>query len=132
MNAQSQIKRDERRAKMRALANQVGKMSEAQRQELAARLPGVTTIEGRMLSLHNQCLLAMQMPGATLVGGFRQWIKNGRAVRKGEHGACIWVPIGHKTTDENGMTETDEKVGFILGTVFDISQTAEIEMEVAA
>ena len=121
----------ERRNKAREIARRVAKMSDDERAALAARSL-VTTIEGRTLSLHNQCLMALQRPGATLVGGFRQWLKHGRAVRKGEHGAVIWVPIGNKRADANGDTETTERTGFILASVFDVSQTQELETAVAA
>lgn len=43
-------------------------------------------------SLHNQLLIADQRPDATRVAGFRQWLKLGYAVRKGEHGISIWAP----------------------------------------
>lgn len=82
----------ERRAAMRKLAKQISDMVPAQRAELAARFP-VVTIEGRALSVFNSCLVATQSPNATVVGGFRQWIKAGRGVRKGEHGMAIWVPL---------------------------------------
>jgi hypothetical protein len=71
----------------------------------------------------------MQDSGATIVGGFRQWLKQGRAVRKGEHGLMIWVPLLRKSGDsiagESGESEPDD-VRFMPGTVFDISQTAAI------
>lgn len=99
-------------------------MSDEQRAALAARV-SVVTIEGRQLSPHNQCLIALQVPAATIIGGFRQWIKAGRVVMKGQHGAVIWVPIGRK--DKDG--ELTEKTGFVLGSVFDVSQTQEIAQE---
>src|SRR5689334_25449227 len=81
-----------RREKFRAIVQQLGKMSEAERIDLAAKLPVIATCEGHALSIHNQCLLAVQCPSATIVGGFRQWKKQGRAVKKGEHGHMIWCP----------------------------------------
>lgn len=136
LTAEQAAARDERRGRMRAIAKQISAMSEEQRQALAARCP-VATIEGRTLSLHNQCMVATQLPSATVVGGFRQWITAGRAVRKGEHGLAIWVPIGKKTgenqpVDNHLSTSEAERPGFILGTVFDISQTQEIETQQAA
>ena len=111
--------RDARRARFSALATQVGAMSETERAQLAASIMP-TTIEGRPLSVHNACLIAIQCPTATLVGGFNQWIKAGRYVRKGEHGLMIWAPAKpRETTDQ---TETD-KPKFIMVTVFDVSQT---------
>lgn len=113
-----------RRARMYNLAREVGKLTPEQRSDLAAKCP-VVTIEGRSLSLTNQCLIARQTPAATIVGGFRQWLKAGRVVMKGQHGACIWVPVGHKSKTADGETDTDERTGFILGTVFDVAQTIE-------
>ena len=119
----------ERRKAFRELAGRIGRMSPDERAALAARMPAIATIEGRALSPFNQCLLASQCPSATVVGGFRQWIKAGRAVRKGEHGFAIWVPTGQRKADD---AEDSDKLGFILGTVFDVSQTQEIEMQEAA
>jgi len=91
-----------------------------------------TTIEGHVLSPTNQMLIAYQSIGqqpATLVGGFQQWRKAGRCVAKGQHGYAIWVPIGKK--DKSGdeavskPASTDERAGFMLATVFDITQTQE-------
>jgi hypothetical protein len=121
--------REARRAKMRELASQVSKMTDAQRQQLAARFSGVT-IEGRSLSFHNQCMLAMQLPSATIVGGFRQWIKAGRCVKKGQRGSYIWIPLGPK--DDNGNIDMSDEKRFMLAPVFDISQTAELNGKVAA
>lgn len=127
LSAEQQAAREAKRARVRNFANQISKLTPEQRMALAKRCP-VMTIEGRELSPFNQCLAAMQNPSVTVVGGFRQWIKSGRAVRKGEHGLIIWVPLGRKSTDQNGETHTemDEK-RFILGSVFDVSQTQEIE-----
>lgn len=134
-------KRDARREKMRGLVKQVSEMSPEQREQVAARFP-VVTIEGRPLSVHNQCLIALQAAfsgpqSPTIVGGFRQWIKNGRAVRKGEHGFSIWVPIGAPKQDgtnelaavEPGQEGETAKPRFMLATVFDVTQTNEIETQ---
>ena len=116
-----------RRANIRAMCKQIAALNDTQRADLAARMPGVVTVEGRPLSFHNQLMIAFQLPAATILGGFRQWIKAGRAVRKGEHGAAIWCPIGHRqptdNTDGGEVNADGERPGFILGTVFDISQT---------
>jgi hypothetical protein len=121
--------RDERRARARAIAKAVSAMPELERITLANKL-GVHTVEGRELSLHNQCMIALQCPTASVVGGFRQWLTAGRAVCKGQHGIAIWVPIGRGKPEEQAQVPVDgtgEKPGFILGTVFDIGQTSEIE-----
>lgn len=102
-------------------------MTPAQRAELAASMPAVVTIEGRALSPFNSCLVILQSQGrATIVGGFRQWIKSGRCVRKGQHGFSIWVPCGARkaeATDTEASTDGDTRTGFIAGTVFDVAQT---------
>lgn len=112
---------DSRRAAFRKLAGDIGRMTPEARAALAAKLPVIATVEGRSLSPFNQCLIASQCPTATLVGGFRQWIKAGRCVKKGEHGLALWVPTS--TSEENGG---DGETHFLMGTVFDVAQTAEI------
>jgi len=135
LTAEQERKRDERRARFKALVKRVADMQPLERDALAAKMLGVVTCEGRALSTHNACLIAFQNPSATLVGGFRQWIKQGRAVRKGEHGLMIWVPkmLGAtKSVDGDGQENKDgEKVGFLIGTVFDVSQTDAIGETVA-
>src|SRR5882724_8209193 len=123
MNNNTETKK-ERRARMYNLAREVSKLTPEQRNELSSKCM-VTTIEGRSLSVTNQCLIAMQIPSATIVGGFRQWLRAGRVVMKGQHGACIWVPCGYKQQATDGETDIVERTGFILGTVFDVSQTQE-------
>jgi hypothetical protein len=126
--------RDARRAAFRASHKKVADLGDLGRAQLAARMGNVRNVEGRPLSVRNTCLLAFQIPSATIVGGFRQWLAHGRAVRKGEHGAMIWIPTMSKTSAETGATsepqaETGEpqgELGFMTATVFDISQTQEI------
>src|SRR5208282_4903090 len=91
-------------------------------------------------------LCLMQIPGASMVGGFRQWLKLGRCVRKGQHGASIWVPAGARKADSPpaGAGEDAHDAGvagegsggsdrtrFVIGTVFDVSQTDEIQQPAA-
>ena len=111
-----------RRAKFRELARKLSALPAADRAQLAARLPGIATIEGRTLSPINMLLVASQIPSATIVGGFKQWRKAGRIVRKGEHGAQLWVPFKGKAEDQDAGAE----VRFGMGTVFDVAQTEEI------
>ena len=117
-------RREEKRAAVRAIAARIKAMTPEQRAQFAAQSP--LRQLGQSLSAHNACMVIFQNPSATLVGGFGQWIKEGRAVIKGQHGYSIWVPIGPKSKDEDGTVHTD-KQGFTLGTVFDIAQTAPIE-----
>ena len=121
----------ERRAKMRELASHISSMSQDQREALLERFNGIATIEGRVLSMHNTLMVALQYEDATIVGGFRQWREAGRYVRKGEVGMGLWYPIKPRkeTADNNG--EPTEDMKFALTTVFDVSQTDEIQDEQA-
>ena len=114
---------EERRNRFRALARQIASMSPEARAELAARINPVT-VEGRPLSVYNACLLASQLAAVTLVGGFRQWRRAGRHVRKGEHGLALWIPRAapKEAPEADGEAEPGE-VRFLIGTVFDVSQT---------
>jgi hypothetical protein len=121
-----------RKAAFRELWKKVAAAPELERIQLANRL-GLRTCEGHELSLCNTMLVALQCPTASVLGGFRQWLKMGRAVRKGEHGAMIWVPTSKKTAaadtgaaqPENG--EATDETRFIIGTLFDIAQTDEVQ-----
>lgn len=124
----------ERRNKAREAWRLVAAMGEADRQALLDRTTGglVVTVEGRTLSGHNQLFIASQAAGTTVVGGFHQWRAAGRMVRKGEHGLSIWVPCLNKKESAGGEEiEGAGKLRFIMGVVFDISQTQEAETQVA-
>lgn len=122
-----------RREKFAALWKQVAAMPELERVQLANKL-GIVTCEGHELSLCNTMLIALQNPTASIVGGFRQWLKHGRCVRKGEHGSMIWCPTAGKSQEVPpmavivyGSEAPAENHRFIIGTVFDIGQTDELE-----
>jgi len=121
---QEQIQaRDERRAQFRAIWKQVAAMPETERLAMAAKY-GYRTCEGHAFSVANTMLIAFQ-GGGSVFGGFRQWQKFGRAVRKGEHGRAIFIPLGHKAIDQasgEASTVMDES-RFGTAYVFDISQT---------
>lgn len=136
LTEEQKAKAADRRKAFAAVWQQVALMSDAQRINIAARF-GLRTVEDKQLSIPNTILVYLQQPTACVVGGFRQWLKHGRAVRKGEHGAAIWVPI-FKPVDGSihpaercSELESAEamETRFIIGTVFDISQTNEIETE---
>lgn len=127
---EQKAKSAERRERFKKIVSEVAAMSDEQREALAARMGALVTVEGRSLSPCNSQLIAMQNPTATIVGGFRQWLDQGRCVRKGEHGMMIWVPTFKKSDGESGEGE-GEKKGFIVGTIFDISQTDEARVEEA-
>ena len=133
----------ERREKFRQLAKQVAAMTDEERQAILDRVGAVVTCEGRALSPINSCLLISQLENVSMVGGFQQWIRSGRAVRKGERGLALWVPVAGKSPEAGPSAaafttegpnvlvsgEPGERPNFIMGTVFDISQTDEIAQE---
>ena len=110
----------ERRQKLQEICKQVKAMGDGERARMASRMQ-VHSVTGGTLSPHNQCMISFQFPSASIVGGFRQWKKAGRCVRKGEHGIGIWCPRFNKLDNES-----EELEGFLFGTVFDVSQTEEI------
>ena len=79
-------------------------------------------------SLHNQLLIAFQMPEATRVAGFAAWLKLGYAVRKGETGISIWAPCRpsrkkmREWRESGADPETKPRVFFRMVAVFDRSQ----------
>jgi antirestriction protein ArdC len=79
-------------------------------------------------SLANQLLIAMQLPGATRVAGFRAWLKLGYGVRRGETALRIWVPMPptKKALEEwqaqGSVASQKPRTRFRLGPVFDRSQ----------
>jgi antirestriction protein ArdC len=132
LTVEQEAARDERRARFKDLCKRVAAMSDVERAELTNRVGAIMTCEGRTLSLHNTLTVLLQNPRASVVGGFRQWLAAGRCVRKGEHGAMIWVPCGVRQGTEGepaNATAAEDEAGndrrFIMGTVFDVSQTEE-------
>jgi len=121
----------ERRGRFRELVRKLGKLTQDQRNELAGKLSGLVTCEGHALSVHNLCLIACQMDGRlpTMVGGFRQWKRHGRRIKKGEHGLMIWFPTQREDQAEIQADapsgEHKAELRFLTGYVFDISQTEE-------
>src|SRR3990172_11401269 len=79
---------EERKAKFRGFVKQIVAMPESARVALAAQCP-IATCEGHTLSVRNQCLVSVQYPTASLVGGFQQWRKQGRSIRKGGQGFVV-------------------------------------------
>jgi hypothetical protein len=143
--AEQKQRATERRERFQALARMVSAMPADARAALALKA-GIRTIEGRELSIFNQCLVAHQRPGAAIVAGFAQWKRAGRSVVKGARGLAIWVPTGRRVAcaeegraepaagdvfslvdgpePESGAGASGAVRGFVIGTVFDISQTA--------
>jgi hypothetical protein len=117
--------RQEKKEKIIKIRKTLSELSEEQRQAIADKY-GIVTVEGHLLTPHNQCFLVAQSEmNFTVVGGFQQWRKAGRSVRKGEHGFLIFVPSRQQETENpvDNFLESDEDVKFYTATVFDISQT---------
>lgn len=114
--AEQQEAAAEKRRKFAELVSQVAAMTDDQRAELAARI-AVTTCDGHPVSPFNANLIARQFEGATVIGGFKQWLNAGRCVRKGQHGFGIYAPR------LKGEGDDKHAEGFIMVTMFDISQT---------
>ena len=113
----------ERRARVQAVAKRITAMSEEERQSLAEKID-LVMVTGHAVSVRNACLVALQDPGATVLGGFHQWLAVGRAVQKGAKALSIYAPAVGKKDDG----ETRETF-FIPVSVFDVAQTQESRPE---
>jgi hypothetical protein len=133
----------ERREQIKAIARAISQMSPDQRQDYIQRRGGLLrNIEGKPLSVRNCCFILWQNPHATIVAGFRQWLKAGRVVKKGEAGIKICIPLssgngsgsGDMDGDGDGAGEDAINGGLHFGvaTVFDIEQTEPKEAADAA
>jgi hypothetical protein len=126
----------ERRERFTALARQVAALTNDERAALVAKVGAIVTCEGRALSAFNSCLVLTQLPGSSMVGGFQQWKTQRRSVKKGEHGLMIWIPTKGKDGADKPAPEEAGAVarrsGFVMGTVFDISQTEPTQERQAA
>ena len=133
ITAEQKAQRDERAARVKELARTVAKMSPEERAAILDRVGAIVTIEGHALSPRNTCLTVMQIHTASVVGGFQQWRRAGRMVRKGQHGAAIAVPARRKsnthteTPAAEASAEEPNDLFFTYTTVFDVSQTDPIE-----
>ena len=136
--------RKEKKEKIMRIRKTLSEMTEEQRQAIADKF-GIVTVEGHLLTAHNQCFLVAQLASLdasrsgseinfSIVGGYRQWQKAGRSVRKGEHGFYIFVPSKTKEESENSaeVSSDDETPFFFTAVVFDISQTDAIAKSEAA
>ena len=126
--------RKEKNEKIIRIRKTLSEMTEEQQQAVADKF-GIVTVEGHLLTAHNQCFLVAQSElNFSIVGGYRQWQKAGRSVRKGEHGFYIFVPSKTKEESENSaeVSSDDETPFFFTAVVFDISQTEAIANTEAA
>ena len=128
---QKQQFRQEKKEKIIRIRKTLAEMTEEQRQAIADKF-GIVTVEGHLLTPHNQCFLVAQSEiNFTIVGGYQQWKKFGRIVRKGQHGFLIFVPSKAKHENSEMISDEDD-VHFFTATVFDISQTEVIAQSEAA
>ncbi|MEW6702692.1 MAG: ArdC-like ssDNA-binding domain-containing protein [Bacteroidota bacterium] len=120
---QKQQMKQDKKEKIIRIRKTLSEMSEEQRQAIADKF-GIVTVEGHLLTVHNQCFLVAQSEiNFTVVGGFQQWKRVGRIVRRGEHGFLILVPSKTNQEQNSEIISDDEVVKFFSATVFDISQT---------
>src|SRR5829696_1360958 len=69
-------------------------------------------------TVKNQAYLLTQNPTVTDVRSFTEWKAAGRSVKRGEKALRVWVPKLREDPETGELTER-----FILGPVFDVSQT---------
>lgn len=129
---EQQAASEAKRERLHSIADQIGKMTPEQRFELAMQYP-ITMVTGHPVSPFNACMIATQMPTATVVGGFNQWHAHGRKVVKGAKAIGMYAPkkIGSSeaetpATDTAGQepgTPAKSSTRFVIVNVFDISQT---------
>jgi len=134
LSAEQQAATDARKSRFQSFAKTVGDMSEDERMALVERHGAILNVEGRALSTVNSVLIIMQNPAATVVGGFAQWNKVGRKIRKGESGLQIWVPINRTERGEQPATpapgdKPKGKPGFLCGYVWSFEQTEVAEVK---
>jgi hypothetical protein len=126
---EQQAKTEAKRAKFRELVKMMSELPEEQKQALVAKIGAIPTCAGRVLSFYNTCLVIHQLPNATMVGGFQQWLQAGRCVKKGETGLMIWIPAVRNREAISEGEANEAEMHFFMGTVFDISQTKELDVE---
>lgn len=131
--------KEEKKTRINELVKKLSEFSDEQREIITQKF-GIRNPEGHMLTGRNQSLLYLQAEGKPLsvVGGFQQWKKYNRVVKKGERGYLIAVPSAVKKSNMvfeiNGSESTsvdaaDEDIFFLWKAVFDISQTEELSQQ---
>ena len=114
--------RELKKSRIQTIRKTLSDMTEEQRTQLIEKFGIVTTIEGHPLTAHNTCFLYAQTEKpVTIIGGFQQWRKAGRVVKKGEHSLLIFVPS--QKSNEGKEAAGDDDVFFFTANVFDITQT---------
>ena len=127
---------EEKKAKLKTAMEAIANMSKDERDGLLKRLGAVITCEGHPCSITNTILLWHQSETVSVIGGYRQWLAQGRQVRQGEKCLYIFVPRekrdrgdGSESSRNNGVISTELR--FATAAVFDISQTEPVEIAVA-
>jgi hypothetical protein len=115
---------EEKRQLVRSFQTTIKQLSDEERAALIEKHGGIVTIEGHALSVKNTLMVIYQRETSTVVGGFKQWLRAGRVVSKGQSGLTIFIPC-KKKVEQNEPDETF----FRMASVFDISQTVELEVE---
>ena len=114
--------REKKKSRIQTIRKTLSEMTEEQRTQLIEKFGIVTTIEGHPLTAHNTCFLYAQTEKpVTIIGGFQQWLKAGRIVKKGEKSLLIFVPS--QRSNEGNEAAGDDDVFFFTANVFDITQT---------
>ena len=120
---------------IKQITEMLANATKEQREDFAMRHP-VLNVEGRLLSGTNAMILTHLAVSEgcdtpTVVGGFQQWLKAGRSVRKGCKALYMRLPITYKrkeqsTGDAAAAQPADDATkphGYKFVAVFDISQT---------
>ena len=127
MAKRTESEKAEWRQKMKGYTQQAASLSDDERAEMAELNP-IVTCEGHVISAHNSVFLAMQGEGkgisVTVIGGFQQWKKAGRIVKKSESAGYIHAPT------EGKNKKGEKELRFRLIPMFDVSQTEKIEVEI--
>jgi hypothetical protein len=122
-----------RRELMKGLIKRLAAMHPDEKAAFMAKLPCVVTLAGRSLSPTNTVLCYYQgLRDDKIVGGVAQWRAVGRQIIEGSAGYSIWIPFIRKDKEAKEGDEGDEKTGFFLGTVYDLSQTVESASKLVA
>ena len=119
--------RKEKLQRFREMIRTLAALPPEKRAELSSRMGSIVTCDGHVLSLRNSCLIGFQTQRpVTMVGGFSQWQRHGRAVNKDEHGLMILFPSQKKQAEGS---ESEAELFFLMGYVYDVTQTHEMTVE---
>ena len=118
---------DQKKQKIQAIYQSVKDLTPEQKESIILSML-VKNPEGHLLSGNNMLLLnrqaAIYNPNIdfSVVGGFKQWQKHNRKVKKGESGFYIAIP----SKKQEQQSENEDEIFFFFKAVFDISQTEEL------